>query len=251
MNKKVSVCIATYNGEAYIKEQVESVLTAINKEDEVIISDDNSSDNTIEIIKSFNDPRIKVVYNDINNRGHISNFENALKKSSGDIIFLSDQDDVWHPEKVIKMRKALIYNDLVVCDCNVVDADLNIGCHSFFEIKNSGKGFFKNLHKNTYLGCCMAFKRAILIKSLPFPKDIVSHDTWIGLIGEIFGKTQFIEDKLHYFRRHDSNFSANSGTDSMLGQYSPYSFSEKIKMRIVLVKNIILRFFKVLIRKGT
>ena len=248
---KISVCIATYNGEAYIKEQIESVLVAINEGDEIIISDDNSSDNTVEILESLKDSRIKIIFNNINNRGHLNNFENALKNSNGDIIFLSDQDDVWHPEKVIKMIKALKLYDLVVCDCYLVDSNLKTVGHSFFEIRNSGKGFFKNLYKNTFLGCCMAFNREILTRSLPFPKDIISHDTWIGLIGEVFGKTAFIPDKLHYFRRHGNNFSVNSGVDAMSEQLSPYSFFEKIKMRLVLVKNITFRYCKVLISKKT
>lgn len=249
MNKKISVCIATYNGGAYIEEQIASILAAIGEEDEVIISDDNSNDNTLEIVKSFKDSRIRIIINKIDNRGHINNFENALKNAIGDIIFLSDQDDVWYPEKVVKMCDALKSYDLVVCDCNIVDANLKMGDHSFFEIKNAGKGFFKNLYKNTFLGCCMAFNRKILINSLPFPKNIVSHDTWIGLVGEVFGETTFIPDKLHYFRRHGSNFSVNNGKDSMSELYSPYTFSEKIKMRLGLIKNISFRFFKVLIRK--
>src|SRR5690606_27093867 len=208
------------------------------------ISDDNSTDHTIAIIESLNDTRIKIIMNDRTNSGHVRNFENALKHSKGDIIFLSDQDDVWHPAKAKKMVSALEKNDVVVCNCFVVDQNLNEIGASFFTLKNSGKGFFKNLYKNSFLGCCMAFKRPILEKALPFPKDIISHDTWIGLIGECYGETIFISDQLHYFRRHGDNFSVSNDEDSMSGDYSPYSFFEKIKMRLILLKNIVFRLLR-------
>ena len=89
----VSVCMATYNGEKYIKEQIDSILSEIKENDEIVISDDNSTDCTVEIIKSYNDDRIKLYHS--NARNFKKNFENARNKAKGDIIFLSDQDDVW------------------------------------------------------------------------------------------------------------------------------------------------------------
>ena len=96
----------------------------MSNDDEVIISDDHSTDNTLEIAKSFNDPRIQICLNNPENKGHIGNFGNALEKASGKYIFLSDQDDVWHPDRVSIVLKALEQNDLVVCDCWVTDGDL-------------------------------------------------------------------------------------------------------------------------------
>ena len=245
MNKKISVCIATYNGAVYIKEQLESILLNLGEHDEIVISDDNSSDDTIKIAHSFNDPRIKVVYNTQGNKGHIRNFENALNHATGDVMFLSDQDDVWHPDKAQRMLEALEDHDLVVCDCIVVDQSMEVISDSFFGLIHSGSGFFKNLIKNTFLGCCMAFKRDILEKALPFPKKIISHDTWIGLIGETFGSTLFLPQKLHYFRRHGSNFSISEGEDAMADQKSPYNLFEKIAMRAVLLKSIVSRIIKI------
>ena len=94
----ISVCIATYNGEKYIKEQLDSILPQLKKLDEIIISDDKSKDKTLKIIKTLNDSRIKIFTNP--KKGLISNFENAITKSSGDYIFLSDQDDIWHENKI-------------------------------------------------------------------------------------------------------------------------------------------------------
>ena len=101
---KISVCLATYNGEKYIKEQLDSILPQLSANDEIIISDDNSTDDTINIIRSLNDERIKIYVN--KTKGIVKNFENALNNASGDIIFLSDQDDVWKNDKVKKILSA-------------------------------------------------------------------------------------------------------------------------------------------------
>ena len=107
----ISVCIATYNGENFIKAQLDSILCQISLTDEIVISDDSSSDNTIRIIKSYDDPRIKLFEG---NTFHcpIFNFQNALKNSIGDFIFLSDQDDIWIKNKVSTMMKELQNSDL-------------------------------------------------------------------------------------------------------------------------------------------
>lgn len=94
----ISVCMATYNGEEYIKEQLESILCQLGEMDEIIISDDGSTDNTLNIIESYNDSRIKIHIN-TGKHGFVYNFENALQKAKGEYIFLSDQDDIWLPEK--------------------------------------------------------------------------------------------------------------------------------------------------------
>jgi glycosyltransferase involved in cell wall biosynthesis len=238
---KISVCIATYNGEKYIKEQLESILKQLSIDDEVIISDDSSTDKTLEIIESFKDKRIKL-YKNNNFRNPIFNFENALKYSTGDIIFLSDQDDIWEDSKLEMMKKYLKYYDLVVSDCSIVDANLKIIENSFFELRNSGPGFLKNLYKNTYLGCCMAFNRKILKIALPFPNNIPMHDIWLGMVGEIFGSTIFIEDKLVKYRRHGNNASPTS-------EKSKYSLVKKIKDRYNLLIALLLRKLKGKIKK--
>src|SRR5687768_2114930 len=117
---KISVCIATYNGEKYNTEQLESILRQLPSDAEVIISDDSSTDNTLQIIDSFNDSRIHVWPNQ-KFRSPIFNFENALKHSHGDYIFLSDQDDIWMPDRIKKMLPLLNEFDLVVSDCKVVN----------------------------------------------------------------------------------------------------------------------------------
>ena len=233
----ISVCMATYNGEKYIKEQLDSILCQLSETDEVIISDDSSTDETLKIIESFKDDRIKIFPN---NHFHspIFNMENALKQATGDFIFLSDQDDIWMPNKVKIMLKALEKVDLCVSDCELINANGELHYPSFFQLHHSQKGFFNNLIRNSYLGCCMAFKRTVLNYILPFPSSIAMHDIWIGLCVELWGSSLFIEDKLVKYRRHSSNASSTSGKSELSTIY-------KIRYRSNLVYQLLKRnFFK-------
>jgi len=235
----ISVCIATYNGEKYIKEQLRSILSQLGDKDEIIISDDRSTDSTVEIIESIGDLRIKIFLND--NHRHklslISNFENALMKASGDYIFLSDQDDIWEKNKVDVMLMYLLSNDVVLSNATVVDYELKLLSKSLFDINHSKKGVLKNIIKNSFVGCCMAFNKKVLHAVLPFPKDIPMHDMWIGFVGGLFFRTIFIDDKLIKYRRHELNVSNTS-------EHSNFSVSRKISFRFNCVKYIFYPFFR-------
>lgn len=201
---KVSVCLATYNGEKFILEQIDSILKQIGTNDEVIVSDDGSTDKTLEIIRSISDERIKILINK-GNKGYTPNFQNALKASVGDVIFISDQDDVWLPGKYDAVIENLKTNDLVVTNSMVTDEKLNVTNNSFFSIYNSGTGIIKNIICSTYYGCCMAFNRRVLNHSMPFPKnDEVAIDLWIGLAAEVVGKVKFVETPYLLYRRSDN-----------------------------------------------
>jgi len=164
----ISVCMATFNGEKYILEQLHSILIQLGKDDEIIISDDSSSDGTINLINSIGDSRIKVFPNQKFHNPTL-NFQNAITKSNGDIIFLADQDDYWFSKKVSVMVHYLNMYDLVVSDCQIGDENLKVVLNSHFDWRNSKSGLIKNLYRNSYLGCCIAFNRRILTKVLPFP----------------------------------------------------------------------------------
>ena len=230
----ISVCIATYNGEKYIREQLESILPQLGNNDEVIISDDSSTDKTLEFLYSYNDPRIKIFSH---NKFHspIFNFENALKKAQGDFIFLSDQDDVWMPDKIARMMEALDKFSLVVSNAYVVDQDCHIIRDSFFA-KEPSRCVLKNLIRNNFIGCCMAFRRDILETAIPFPKHIAMHDIWLGLCGALFHEVCFIPDKLIMYRRHGKNASPS-------GERSRYSIVYRIRYRLYLVYHLITRYF--------
>ncbi len=201
----VSVCIATYNGEKFIKKQIESILIQLEADDEVIISDDKSTDNTIQIINSINDDRLKLYVNRNSSGRPTENFQNALEKANGEYIFLADQDDIWLENKYHKLKNLLSIYDLVTSDSIVVDEDLNEIIPSFFANHGSRKGILRNAIKNSYFGSCMAFRSRILDYALPFPKSKeIGHDVWIGLIAEMTGKVFFYKEPLILYRRHSA-----------------------------------------------
>lgn len=209
----ISVCMATYNGERYIKEQIESILSQLRDGDELIVSDDGSTDQTLEIIFSFKCEKVKILHGPRD--GLIKNFENAINAAKGDYIFLCDQDDVWLENKV-NVFKAAFENgaDLIVSDCHVVDSEAKIINESFFSLRKSSVGFFSNLLRNGFLGCCMAFKAELKPQILPFPKYIPMHDWWIGLVASLYGKVIFINQPLILYRRHGNNASPTGDKSS-------------------------------------
>lgn len=232
-NTRVSIAMATYNGQKYIKEQVESILVNMGASDELIVSDDSSFDNTISIIKSFKDKRIKLIKGP--QKGIKENFNNAISNCKGKYIFLSDQDDIWEKDKIEKVLKKFEESkaDLVIHDAIVVDENLDVIKDSFFEFRHSGKGVIKNIWKNTYIGCCMAFDRKILNKILPIPNNIEMHDQWIGVMNDIYGKTYFLHDKLIKYRRHMEN-------NSKMEHYNiKRMFSNRCRLIIEIVRRIV------------
>ena len=227
----ISVCVATYNGEKFIREQIESILCQLSSDDEIIVSDDGSTDGTIVIINCIGDKRIRIIEGP---RKHSPtfNFENALKEAKGDYIFLADQDDVWKTNKVEVCMKWLQKYDCVVSDAEVTDSNLNPLYPSLYAIMQVRQGHIYNtVWKNGYTGCCMAFRRNILEASLPFPKDIPMHDIWIGNVAAYKYNVKFIPDKLILFRRHKETISCN-------GKGSKYSIWQQMKFRWSIIKNI-------------
>jgi glycosyltransferase involved in cell wall biosynthesis len=232
----ISVCLTTYNGEKYVVKQLRSILSQLESDDEVIISDDDSSDRTLELIKNIEDKRVKIFKNN-KKRGIHSNVENALNQAKGDIIFLADQDDFWMPDKVQVVVNALENNDLVVTDCYITDKDLNIVHESFFQQNNSQTNKWRALIRNPYLGCCMAFKRNVLESSLPFPSNIPMHDIWIGNVAAFRHQVSFIPNKLIFYRRHGNNVSSAS-------EPSKYGILQQINFRIKVIQELIKLSFK-------
>ena len=231
--------MATYNGDQYVNNQLQSILNQIDEEDEIIIVDDASIDNTLFIIKEFQDSKIKLIENKIN-LGVLKTFERAINHATGDIIFLSDQDDVWLPSKVQKIIEIFQqYPDitLVLSDAQIIDSESQITANSFFKIRGKFVANpLSNIIKNKYHGCTLAFRREIVEMFLPFPADTPMHDMWIGIVNAIYGKVFYIDEPLIQHRRHDNNTSrchlGNAGIVQM------------IKWRIALVKDIIYLLIK-------
>lgn len=225
--------MACYNGELFIEQQISSILSQLGIYDELIVSDDGSSDATFRIVQSFADRRIRLVTNP-NPASPARNFEHALRHARGSLIFLADQDDIWEQNKLAIQAGLLERFDLVVSDCCLIDAAGTQLAESFFAQLGSGPGFLKNLYKNSFLGCCMAFRRSILEKALPFPSAIAMHDIWIGLTAELCGTTYFCPEKLVRYRRHNA-------TASTAGRKSTFSITSQVAYRLYFLYAFLIR----------
>lgn len=238
----ISVCIATYNGERFLKEQLDSILCQLSKDDEIIISDDGSTDKTLEIIDSYNDNRIKVFHHQKDEilskvtQGRnfyyaTQNFANALSKVSGDYVFLSDQDDVWLQNKVSRCLELLKKNDVIVHNYQVVDENGNLTKEQQFSKNPLHKSVFANIMDSHFRGCCMAFKSDILKKCLPIPVNVIGHDYWIGAIASKFNKIYYELEPLIKSRWYPESVSSKKKT----------FFIYKIQFRLTLLMELLKR----------
>ena len=139
-----TVCVATYNGERFIEEQLRSILMQIGADDEVIVSDDGSTDGTLDCVARLEDSRVRILHSQT--QSCKDNFVFAMQHAKGDVIFLSDQDDVWLPEKYKRCMEELQHADLVCTNSILVNENLEIINPNFFSIYNSKKGILKNIH---------------------------------------------------------------------------------------------------------
>ena len=206
---RASVAMAVYNGERYIKEQIDSILERMSQEDELVISYDKSTDRTREIIEEYAavDSRIRIVDNP-GQGGVQTNFTNAVKNCQGRYIFLADQDDVWIGDKInVVIAKFEQTNaDLVVHNGYMVEGELNILPDTIFDRYGRYDNPLKNIIKCNYWGCCMAFKSHVRELVCPFPnKNRVGHDWWLGILVGFHGKIVRVEECLIMHRLHGDN----------------------------------------------
>ena len=205
---KISVAMAYYNGGTYIEEQMESILSQLGEKDELIVSVDGASDGSKTLLLKMADidKRIRVIKGP--GKGVVKNFENAIRHCTGDIIYLSDQDDIWKPDKVEKVNAAFRDPEVkaVLHDAEIVDENgIPTGAASLFAVRGSRTGILKNLIKNSYVGCCMAFRKELVPVICPIPKEMYMHDYWIGTAAEYMGKVCLLDEPLIGYRRHSSN----------------------------------------------
>lgn len=205
--------MATYNGERFIAEQLESIVPYMNAEDELIVSDDGSKDSTKAIVEEIikNHPNVKWIEGP--RKGVVKNFENALCEASGDIIMFADQDDVWMRDKLAKIRRLfeenekveLVLHDMYVCSNEQIH-NRNYGKSDFAQRKRK-HGVLYNLLYSGYYGCCMSFRKELKQEILPFSKKVNMYDQWIGLICEYRKTVVFFEEPLIIHRVHGGNMS--------------------------------------------
>ena len=230
----ISVCMATYNGSKFIREQLESILSQLPTYAEVVVADDGSTDDTLLVVESLKEPRVRVLPAE-KHLGVIYNFERALQASKGEFIFLADQDDIWLPGKAEKVLAALKDADLVIHDAWMLRPSEPSGSSwvrdgKLSEIRPYTKGVFANWWKNSFTGCCMALRRSILDRALPFPRNLPMHDQWLGLVAEKFFRVSYVTEPLIEYRQH-------SGNATHIGR-SPAGIFQKIKWRFDLARAI-------------
>jgi glycosyltransferase involved in cell wall biosynthesis len=211
---RISVCIAAHNGARFIQSQVRSILDQLGASDEVIVVDDCSSDETCQILEGFGDSRILLHRQELN-RGVLRSFEAAIARATGEIIFLSDQDDIWMPDKVRCVVDAFQDNpkaDIVVSDAELIGTNNARFEKTYYQERGRFQsGVLSNIFRCKYLGCTMAFRSSVSTNLLPFPKrsDIL-HDVWIGTAASLAGYRVFYIDRpLMQYRRHENNATGN------------------------------------------
>ncbi|MDQ6733872.1 MAG: glycosyltransferase [Nitrospirota bacterium] len=206
---RVSVCMAAYNGSDHIEEQIGSILTELGPQDELIIVDDASTDDTVERVSKLPDSRIRLVESPIN-RGYVKTFEAALGLSYGRYVFLSDQDDVWIPGRVEAMIRALQSGSMVASNFGYFGQQPrtieSIRLNSSDSRRKWANLFALWVGYRPYYGCAMAFRRSTKNFVLPFPDFLVeTHDQWIAMVGNLCGNMVHLDQDTLVRRLHDNN----------------------------------------------
>lgn len=214
---KVSIALATYNGEKFIREQLDSILQQSITNWELIICDDCSTDSTLQILNQYSskDLRIKIFKNEIN-LGFKNNFEKAISLCSGDYIALSDQDDVWTRNHLETLLDNLGENDLVGANAFLSDENAKpmgidlLSCSKIdFLPKTKDECFFYLLHSNIFQGSACLFRKSLVQKALPIPKIVKFHDYWLALTAASRNGVAYVNECILYYRQHGTNVTQN------------------------------------------
>lgn len=201
--ERVSIAMATYNGARFVRAQLESFVAQSRQPDELIVSDDGSADETVDIVEDFRAaaPFPVRVLRSASNVGYSKNFERALRRATGEIVFLSDQDDLWFPEKIAHVLDAFDAPSVQVVIHNVVNAQADLG--------NEGVTLLDNIvalgfgPAELIVGCATAVRRTWLDCALPIPEEI-AHDAWLNGLAHRVGARKVIVKPLALYRRHDN-----------------------------------------------
>ena len=214
-NILISIAMCTYNGERFIKEQLESILAQSYKNIELIITDDGSTDGSIEIIEEYQkqDSRI-TLYKNSKRLGFIKNFEKAIGLCRGEYIALADQDDIWKSKKLEIFLEQIDNNLLIYSDAELIDRDSKpLGRTLITSSKKNlvrGRNSQAFLFDNCVSGNTLMFKRELVATILPIPLEFVSfHDTWIAFITSLQGTISYTHEPMTYYRRYDEQITNN------------------------------------------
>lgn len=207
MNYLVSIALCSYNGGKYIEEQIKSILNQSYTNLELIIVDDCSSDDTVEIVENLAsaDDRIKLFKNE-SNLGFVKNFEKAISLCNGDYIALCDQDDIWKINKIELFMISIEDNILIYSNALLVDSEgketgqVLVPTKSNMVRGNNNKAFIFN---NCVSGNTLMFCKQLIKYILPIPKGIEYHDSYIAFIASSIGKIEYVTEPLVYYRRYE------------------------------------------------
>lgn len=228
--EKIDILLATYNGEKFVKEQIESILNQTYENFNLIISDDASTDNTLNILEEYEkkDTRIKVFKKE-RNEGLIDNFEFLLKNVTSDYFMFSDQDDIWKKDKIEKSINKLKEENsgLVYTDLEIVDEKLNVIYPSYWKYKQIYKKIikynnFEALYLNNFVtGCTILAKSKYIKDILPLPRNskFVLHDYWTALIISAKDKISYVEEPTIQYRQHKNNRVGSSRKSDQLENF--------------------------------
>lgn len=211
----VSIVMATYNGEKYLRQQLDSILQQTYQHFELVVVDDASTDETLSILNEYAgfDDRIFVYPSEIN-LGLVSNFERGLRLARGEFIALSDQDDIFREDKIeilLTALKAHPKRDIVLSDLSLIDANGNIIAHSMWRYSKlkpeQGKPFQHLLYANFATGCATMCTHRLLKLAIPFPPDCIVHDWWLAVVATSSkaGGICLVDKQLTAYRQHSSN----------------------------------------------
>ena len=240
---KIDILLATYDGEKYLREQLDSILEQSYSDFRVLISDDGSTDTTKEILNEYvnKDNRI-VVFLQNKNLGVVKNFEYLMKKVENEYFMFCDQDDIWQKDKIKKSVETMEKEqaDLIYTDLEVVNQDLEVIQKSYWKLKGFDKKVrkynnFEALYLNNFItGCTMLVKSKWLEKILPLPNKskYILHDYWTALVVSKFGKLAYVDEALVKYRQHiDNKIGSRKKSDEI------NDFSEMRKLFIEVKKD--------------
>ena len=200
--KLVSIAMATYNGERYLHEQLESIYNQTYTNIEVVVCDDCSTDSTIDILEEYKNKKGLQYFQNNTNLGFVKNFEKAISLCKGEYIALADQDDIWNPNKLEQLLVIIGDNLLIHSDCKLINDDSEV-------ISNSWRGDIKShtssvdfFFSNVVTGCTVLFKRDLLQKALPFPEGLLYHDWWLGICAAEVNRIVYTKETLVGYRQH-------------------------------------------------
>lgn len=202
---KISVALAYYDGAEYIEEQLASIMNQFGAKDELILSVDRAFDGSMDLLKSWEEKDGRIFLTTGPRKGIVKNYEHAIRMCSGDVIFICGQDDVWHPDKIKKMKRA--FHDKAVMavlhDGIITDENLQERGSTLFEKNPPGKGLVRNIWKDFYVDPCLAFRRELKEGLLPFPEQVYRCGSWIGAVAALTGEVVFLEEPLLLYRQYD------------------------------------------------